>query len=368
VVGEQEVDLDFAVQEKQAGTGQFSLGVSYSESDGFVGTASISIPNCCMGDGQQAALNLEYGADKKSATVSFTEPWFLDKPITLGASLSYTWWNMEDYGDPDITRYGGSVFVGKRLKWPDDYFYGQVGYSWLMNDQGPNIDNSYVVYTGVESALNFRIQRDDKNLPQFPTDGSRYVLDVQWANSAFGSDFEFVKADLSIKWWFPLFRDRLSIALTNEYGVIFGDKLQHRTLYRMGGVLGYDGMLRGYSSGSIGASRLGRSYQYIGAELQLGLVPQTFYLLPFFFDAGNVFGERIDTSNRIDKPSKNPLSEWDPTSLKKDIGFGFRVVVPMLGIIGFDFAWPLDPGEYSNGTKFSKVGDMEFNFVIGQAF
>jgi len=368
VVGEQEVDLDFTVQEKQAGTGQFSLGVSYSESDGFVGTASISIPNCCMGDGQQAALNLEYGADKKSATVSFTEPWFLDKPITLGASLSYTWWNMEDYGDPDITRYGGSVFVGKRLKWPDDYFYGQVGYSWLMNDQGPNIDNSYVVYTGVESALNFRIQRDDKNLPQFPTDGSRYVLDVQWANSAFGSDFEFVKADLSIKWWFPLFRDRLSIALTNEYGVIFGDKLQHRTLYRMGGVLGYDGMLRGYSSGSIGASRLGRSYQYIGAELQLGLVPQTFYLLPFFFDAGNVFGERIDTSNRIDKPSKNPLSEWDPTSLKKDIGFGFRVVVPMLGIIGFDFAWPLDPGEYSNGTKFSKVGDMEFNFVIGQAF
>ena len=368
VVGEQEVDLDFTVQEKQAGTGQFSLGVSYSESDGFVGTASISIPNCCMGDGQQAALNLEYGADKKSATVSFTEPWFLDKPITLGASLSYTWWNMEDYGDPDITRYGGSVFVGKRLKWPDDYFYGQVGYSWLMNDQGPNIDNSYVVYTGVESALNFRIQRDDKNLPQFPTDGSRYVLDVQWANSAFGSDFEFVKADLSIKWWFPLFRDRLSIALTNEYGVIFGDKLQHRTLYRMGGVLGYDGMLRGYSSGSIGASRLGRSYQYIGAELQLGLVPQTFYLLPFFFDAGNVFGDRIDTSNRIDKPSKNPLSEWDPTSLKKDIGFGFRVVVPMLGIIGFDFAWPLDPGEYSNGTKFSKVGDMEFNFVIGQAF
>ena len=49
VVGEQEVDLDFTVQEKEAGTGQFSLGVSYSESDGLVGTASISIPYSSSG-------------------------------------------------------------------------------------------------------------------------------------------------------------------------------------------------------------------------------------------------------------------------------------------------------------------------------
>lgn len=368
VVGEQEVDLDFMVQEKEAGTGQFSLGVSYSESDGLVGTASISIPNCCMGDGQAASLSLEYGVDKKSAAISFQEPWFLDKPITLGTSLSYTWWNMSDYDDPDITRYGGSVYVGKRLKWPDDYFYGQVGYGWLMNKQGPNIDGSYVVYTGVESALNFRLIRDDKNLPQFPTDGSRYVLDVQVADNALFSDFEFVKTELTVKWWFPLFRDRLAIALTNEYGVIFGDQLQYRTLYTMGGVLGYEGMMRGYSSGSIGYRRLGRSYQYVGAELQLGLVPQTFYLLPFFFDAGNVFGDRYDPSTKVPEPSRNPLNEWDPTSLKKDIGFGFRVVVPMLGIIGFDFAWPLDVGETYSGLQRTEVGDMEFNFVIGQGF
>jgi len=368
VVGEQEVDLDFAVQEKEAGTGQFSLGVSYSESDGLVGTASISIPNCCMGDGQAASLSLEYGADKKSASISFQEPWFLDKPITLGTSLSYSWWNMDDYDEPDITRYGGSVYVGKRLKWPDDYFYGQVGYSWLMNKQGDNIDDSYVVYSGIESSFNFRLLRDDKNLPQFPTDGSRYVLDVQWADGKIFSDFDFVKTELTIKWWFPLFRDRLTIALTNQYGVIFGDQLQYRSLFTMGGEMGYEGCMRGYSSQSLGYRRLGRSYQYIGAELQLGLVPQTFYLLPFFFDAGNVFGERYDPKTKVAKPSHNPLSEWDPSSLKKDIGFGFRVVVPMLGIIGFDFAWPLDVGETYTGLQRSAVGDMEFNFVIGQGF
>lgn len=366
VVGEQEVDLDFMVQEKEAGTGQFSLGVSYSQSDGLVGTASVSIPNCCMGDGQSASLSLEYGTDKKSATVSFQEPWFMDKPITVGGSLGYSWYYYSS--DPNITRYGGNVYVGKRLKWPDDYFYGQVGYGWWMNKQGDNITDSYVVRTGIESVLSLRLIRDDKNLPQFPTDGSRYVLDVQWTDDVLFSDFSFVKTDFTVKWWFPIFRDRLTLALTNEYGVIIGDQLQYRTLYQMGGVLGYEGMMRGYSSGSLGYRRLGRSFQYIGAELQLGLVPQTFYLLPFFFDAGNVFGDRYDPNTKVAKPKRSPLEEWDPTSLKKDIGFGFRVVVPMLGIIGFDFAWPLDVGETYTGLQRGQVGNMEFNFVIGQGF
>ena len=70
--------------------------------------------------------------------------------------------------------------MGKRLKWPDDYFYGQIGYSWLMNKQGPNIDDSYVVYTGIESAINFRLVRDDKNLPQFPTEVRAMCLMCKW--------------------------------------------------------------------------------------------------------------------------------------------------------------------------------------------
>lgn len=366
VAGEQEVDLEFNVSEREAGTGQFSLGLAYSQSDGLTFTSSVSIPNCCMGDGLSTAVNAEYGKDKKGASVSFSDPWFLDKPITFGASLSYTWW--EGDSDPDITRYGGSVYVGKRLKWPDDYFYGQIGYSWLMNDQGPNVDDSYVQYSGVESAVNLRLIRDDKNLPQFPTDGSRYELGIQLANPILGSDFDFVKTDVTVKWWFPLFRDKLTLQLTNEYGIIAGDPLQYRSLYSMGGVLGYEGMMRGYSAGSIGYRRLGRSYQYFGAELQLGIVPNTFYLLPFFFDAGNVFGDRYDPDVKVSKNQKNPLREWDPSSLKKDIGFGFRVVVPMLGIIGFDFAWPLDPGETYSGLQETGVGAMEFNFVIGQGF
>lgn len=366
VVNEQEVDLEFAVVEKEAGTGTFSLGVAYSQSDGLTGTASVSIPNCCMGDGQSASFSVEYGEEKHYASVSFSEPYFLDHPVSVGVTLSYGWWDQDD--DPDITRYGGSVYVGKRLKWPDDYFYGQIGYSWLMNKQGDNVEGSFVKFTGVESALNFRLLRDDKNLPQFPTDGSRYVLDVQVADDLLFSDFSFIKVESTIKWWFPLFRDRLTLAFTHEYGVMFGSPLQYRVLYTMGGVLGYEGMMRGYNSGSIGYRRLGRSYEYLGLELQWGVVPQVFYLLPFFFDAGNVFGEMYDPYSKVSMHQKNPLREWDPSSLKRDVGFGFRVVVPMLGIIGFDFAWPLDVGESYYGYDDTSVGSMNFNFVIGNGF
>src|SRR5574344_3130220 len=92
-----------------------------------------------------------------------------------------------------------------------------------MNDQGPNVDDSYVQYSGVESAVNLRLIRDDKNLPQFPTDGSRYELGIQLANPILGSDFDFVKTDVTVKWWFPLFRDKLTLQLTNEYGIIAGE-------------------------------------------------------------------------------------------------------------------------------------------------
>jgi len=366
--GEQDVDLIFAVSEREAGTGQFGAGAAYSQADGLVFTLSLSIPNCCMGDGQAANMSAEYGVDKKSLALGFSEPWLFDTPTKVGASLNYTWW--KGYNYPDITRYGGSVYIGRRLTWPDDYFYAQTGVSWQRNEQGANTPGSLVRFTGNEATLDFVIIRDDKNLPIFPTEGSRYVASASWAIPHFlGGDFSFVQTELSVKWWFPLYSDKLTLGITNEFGVITGSSIQYRTLYQMGGALGYRGLMRGYSAGSLGAYRLGRSYQYFGAELTWPISPNLFYLLPFFFDAGNVFGDYYNaySNQKVSKDIGSPLRNWDISSLKRDFGFGFRVMVPMLGIIGFDFAWPLDPAEIG-GYDAPSVGSMEFNFIISQGF
>jgi len=365
-VGEQDVDLVFSVVEREAGTGQFGAGAAYSQADGLVFTLNLSIPNCCMGDGQSASMSGEYGIDKKGISMGFSEPWLFDTPTKIGVSANYTWWR--GYSFPDVTRYGGSVYVGRRLTWPDDYFYAQTGITWQRNEQGPNVEGSLIRFTGNEASLDFVIIRDDKNLPIFPTEGSRYVLSSSWAIPGFlYGDFSFLQTDLSIKWWFPLYTDKLALGVTNEFGVITGSSLQYRTLYQMGGTLGYKGLMRGYTPGSLGAFRLGRSYQYFGAELTWPIAPNRFYLLPLFFDAGNVFGDVYSSSQKVSKDIGSPLREWDISSLKRDFGFGFRVIVPMLGIIGFDFAWPLDPAEIG-GFDAANIGTMEFNFIISQGF
>jgi len=378
---DQDVDLVFHVAEREAGTGTFSAGMAYSQADGLVGTLGLQIPNCCMGDGQTANLNVEYGTDKRNFTIGFAEPWLFDKPIKLGGTVNYTWTKGSN-SDNNITRYGFSSYLGKRLKFPDDYFYGQVDYSFQRYDQGSNVSNSLIRNSGIASGIGLTIIRDDKNLPIFPTEGSRFVASVaktgsfvaddrpEWQKAMWG-DFNFWKSDFTLKWWFPLVdfgSQTLSLGLTNEYGVISGNDLQYSALYQMGGALGYQGLMRGYSPGTIGYRRLGRSYQFISAELTYPIAENRFYLLPLFFDAGNVFGKRYNPSALVSKTQSSPLSDWDPSSLKRDVGFGFRVIVPMLGIIGFDFAWPLDPGETLSGYQEASVGDMQFNFLIGQGF
>ena len=379
VVGEQEVDLIVSVTEREAGTGQFSAGMAYSQSDGLLGTVGLSIPNCCLGDGQKADLNVEYGQDKKNYSVGFTEPWFNDTPTEVGAALNYTWWSNRIYSsnDEDIVSYGGRLTLGRRLTWPDDYFRIGSSLNFQRTKQGENVEDNVILNTGIETSLGLTLIRDDKNLPIFPTEGSRYVLSYQKAfntSAVFGTSvdyFDFSKTEFTVKWWFPLIGS-LALGLDNQIGILNGAAIENNARYQMGGMLGYEGKMRGYSSGSIGSARLGRSYYAFTAELTYPIAENRFYVLGFF-DAGNVYGQKIfDKSGRFSPVAAgdldNPLSEMDLSDLKRDYGFGFRAIVPMLGIIGFDFAWPMDDGDVDRyGNKSTNRG-MNPQFVIGRGF
>jgi outer membrane protein insertion porin family len=131
------VDLEFNIAEKD-NIGQLSLGASYSQVDGIMGTFTTSIPNF-RGEGQRLDLNLEYGQNRKDISVGFMEPWAFNTPTTLNGSIFALWRNY--YGDQ--TQYGFKGSASRRLKWPDDYFSGTVGYEFAWNQENDTQSTLY---------------------------------------------------------------------------------------------------------------------------------------------------------------------------------------------------------------------------------
>lgn len=372
VVGEQDVDLVFQVLEREAGTGQFTAGMAFSARDGLVGTLGLSIPNCCLGDGQRADLNIEYGGQRQNYSIGFSEPWFNDTPTSVGARANYSRFELINR-DP-VVRRGVSVFLGRRLTWPDDYFYIQGDAAFQQNIQGDN-NAGIIQRTGYEATIGASIIRDDKNLPRFPTEGSRYRTSLTYAipfqTSSRYQDadyFNFIKSDTEIKWWFPIVGN-LALGLENNLGIISGESIQFFSLYQMGGMLGFQGKMRGYDPGSIGLSRIGRSFTSFTSQLTYPIAENRFYVQAFF-DAGMVYGQPFNESQDVPEEDELPAAweEIDLTQMVRDVGFGFRVIIPMLGIIGFDFGWPLDMERLNTIEGTNYTDEYRLNFVIEQGF
>ena len=361
------VDLVFRVSEKEKGTGTFSAGGAYSQSDGFVGTLGLQIPNV-WGTGRRVDANVEYGNYKKSTRLGFTEPWFMDTPTHVG--IDGFWTHQRDQYDTtyDYISTGFGLSLGRRVSWPDDYFSVGSGYGFSINRyQGVNSDKSGMLRTdGLESSLSFTLTRDDKDLPLFPTSGSLFQLTYRRIGGPLGGTFDYHQGSAVAKWWFPTI-EKFVLGLEAQTGILGGKVIQTSALYREGGLLGYQGKMRGYDAASLGLNRVGRSYLSATAELRYPVADQLFYLIGFM-DAGNVFGKALRTQvDHTVTSLPNPWEEIDMGNLKRDWGFGFRLNIPMMGILGFDFAWGLDDGEGSDGQSVSNTG-MHPNFTIEQPF
>jgi outer membrane protein insertion porin family len=371
-IGDNDVDLVFEVTEKEAGTGTFSAGAAYSARDAFVGTIGLQIPNF-LGNGQRADLSFEYGKRKQLVSLGFTEPWFMNTPTLVGGSIfwqkQYNWNyierdiynNFEPYGKRFFTRYGFRARLGRRLTWPDDYFSIYSSYNLTQNDNGRTRDSDFLLQqSGLESSLSFTLVRDDKDLPLYPTDGSRYTLFYKKHGGWLGGTFNYSRYEGKVQWWFPTI-GKLVLGLETELGVITGKNIQQLDLYQMGGILGYNGKMRGYRDGAIGFNRIGRSFFSMIWQFHYPVAPRVFYLIAFY-DMGNVYGNALKSSNPVKGALGNPIKEIDLSDLLMDYGAGFRLVIPMVGIMGFDFAWDIGPN-HRNGEYVAKHG-MEIKFVI----
>jgi outer membrane protein insertion porin family len=342
-----DVDLVFDVTEKS--TGKAGIGASYGGEDGFSGFLELGETNL-FGRGQTVSLNYQFSSSKQDVDLSFTEPWFMDTPLSLGGQVFHT---TTDYTEYDRRRTGGAVTVGRTLPWID-YSSASIRYM-LEKVYVYNItDDSTSYYYSLRdqdwprwtSSVSLNLSRDSRDRQNFASSGSFNSLTAEFAGAALGGSICYQKYLLDSSWYLPSFW-RFIFFLRGRAGIVTslaGEEPPAYELFELGGT-GFYGV-RGYDTGSIGAVEGyetvgGRSMLILSAEYRCRLIDQL--QLAVFADAGNTW---------------NSWSSSSFSDLRRGAGAGIRLEVPMLGILGFDYAYGFDgpdPGwqpHFQFGTTF----------------
>lgn len=298
--------------------------------------------------------------------------------------------NYENYYDPNqyIQMLGASVGWGKKLRWPDDFFVLSMDLSYtrymLKNWR------YFIMSNGNANNINLglTLSRNSTDNPMFPRRGSEFMASVSvtppWSKWD-GKDYRnlandpksptFAKEQQEKYRWVEYhkwkFKSKTYTALSGgqkcfvlmsrvEFGLLGAynsNKKSPFETYYMGG----DGMsgystgyaeetigLRGYENGSLtpyGAE--GYAYTRMALELRYPFMlgNTTIYGLGFA-EAGNAWAD---------------TRKFNPLQLKRSAGLGVRIFLPMVGLMGIDWAYGFDK---VYGTK----GGSQFHFILGQEF
>ncbi|MEJ8803589.1 outer membrane protein assembly factor BamA [Pontibacter sp. H249] len=389
------VDINYSVVERP--NDQISLSGGWGGPIGAVGTVGLTLNNFSTrklfnlsewrpipsGDGQRLSLNVQAnGKYYQSYSLSFTEPWLGGrKRNSFSVSLFKTVRRIPGDADQRLNVDGAAISLGRRLNWPDDFFY--MNHSLSFNRY--NLNN-YPLFqgfgdqrfdNGVSNSISFvnTIGRSSIDNPTFPRRGSSVSLSVNLTPP------------------YSLFADR-----ENQYEFIEFNKFMFDASYfiNLAGNLvlntrAHFGFLGNYSSEEqigpferfkLGGSGLGGANIFVGTEF-IGLrgyddervvnnddltlrsaggvafnkfVLEARYLVSpnpaatiyglAFLEAGNNFGS---------------YERYNPFNLYRSTGVGARIFMAAFGMLGFDYGWRLDT---LPGGENDKRG--MFHFIIGQ--
>ena len=415
------VDIIYNVTEKPSSQLELSGGWGGRT---FVATAGVSFNNFStrrffdksawrpvpLGDAQNLAFRFQTSGTYYTAlSASFSEPWLFGKePTSLSLSAYYTRQTNSYLAlnilshDKEMEIYGFSAGLGKRLKWPDNYFvlYNQL--NWQTYELTNWYENYFIFDDGIAHNLSYTLglSRNSTDQQLFPRSGENVSFSVsltppyslfrkhdidQDGNRFAVSSYKDVNYD---NWsardrykWIEYHKWSLK---ADFYQKIVGN-LVLRTRFQFG-YLGYynrnwvyspfegflvggDGMtgystygtevisLRGYENYSLtpktysqynsqGMAYSGNLYDKFTLELRYPLVMQpssTIFALAFL-EGGNCWSD---------------IRDFNPFQIKRSAGVGVRIYLPMIGLLGLDWGYGFD--DATNGGS-------QFHFIIGQEF
>ena len=187
---------------KEKTTGAFAITGGYSSINSFFVGGSVTERNL-FGRGQTLSFKAELGAVSDQYTISFTEPWLFDIPLSAGADLFK--WDTE-YTTYDKDSIGGQLRAGYPVA---DFTRVNLAYRLEQADIR-NVDEEDASYTikdmegeHVTSSVTASLKYDSRDRLFNPTKGSEHRIAVEVAG--FGGDVGFVKYTGATGWYFPIF-------------------------------------------------------------------------------------------------------------------------------------------------------------------
>lgn len=299
----------------------------------------------------------------------------------------------ENFLDPDsyVKLFGVSLGWGKNLRWPDDYFQLMVDLSYqryILKDW-----DYFLIANGScnNIALNLSLSRNSTDNPIYPRRGSEFLLSAgltppyslfdnkdyrNLANNYQSSSYqremqnkykwiEYHKWKFKLRTYTalstavkcPVLMARVEIGLLGAYNKY--KKSPFETFYVGGdGMSGYSTTyatetigLRGYDNGALTPSGYtGYAYDRFTLELRYPLMLQgstNIYALTFL-EGGNAW---------------TSVKDFNPFDMKRSAGVGVRIFLPMVGLLGIDWAYGFDS---VFGTK--QYSGSQFHFILGQEF
>ncbi|PKR81141.1 outer membrane protein assembly factor BamA [Brumimicrobium salinarum] len=401
------VDIEYVVTEKSSDQIELSGGYGAGRIIGTLGLTfnNFSIQNMFnkeawqplpTGDGQTFSVRAQTnGKFYQAYNLSFTEPWLGGKkPNAFSVWMNHSKYGSgfdtgnENYYNVSIT--GAGVGLQRRKKIPDDYFsaYYELSYSYydITNYSSFAFDNGY----SNDIALKYVLARNSVDAPIYPTSGSRISFTAkgtlpysQFDNRTDYSGLtdqerfkyaEYYKLKLTGEWYLPLTPDK-KLILTPKIGFGFmgsysSDKgLSPFERFYLGGnaltgVQRLDGRelisLRGYEEQEISSRTGDPIITRYSLELRypISLNPSATFFVLAFAEAGNTY---------------TGFDNFNPFNVKRSLGGGVRIYLPMFGLLGFDYGWgfdPLDPHSKGagSGNDISRMGGKPigaFQFIIG---
>ena len=386
------------------------LGINYQTNGSYYSSLSTSYSTSWFGNKRPNSFSVSLFYSKQSDISSYYRNNALYNSLGYGYGYGYSMYNNLAYNyesmlddDKNIQMFGASIGWGKRLRWPDDYFQfmASLGYTrYMLRDW-----NYFYISNGNCNNLNLglTLSRMSTDNQLFPRRGSEFMLSLtvtppwslfdgkDYATLALNPNSATYENELQDMYrWIEYhkwkFKSRTYTALTGNQkcfvlmtrvelgllGSFNSDKKSPFETFYVGG----DGMsgysygyaeetigMRGYDNGSISTSSAytestGRrtsnnAYGYDRFTLELRypfmLGNTTIYGLTFL-EGGNAWAD---------------IKKFNPFNMKKSAGVGVRIFLPMVGLMGIDWAYGFDKVYTSGGWQ---KGGSNFHFILGQEF